>query len=112
LELQTLRIKKLKTENFTFFALVGYLFWKTKSRNLKQLALLKSTSAALTLTRIVWQEMCILQFRTEAEIYSKIMQNHAKHEKFNNKKQLKTHKHSIVGYHQNSAAAPMICQML
>jgi len=35
------------------------------------LALLKSNSEAMTLTRIVLREMCILQFRTEAKFIAK-----------------------------------------
>ena len=55
--------------------LIRLSFWKPNSNNLKPLAFLKWNSAALTLTQIVWREMCILQFCTEARIYSKIMQN-------------------------------------
>ena len=60
---------------------------RPKSRNLKQLALLNSDCrpTALTSTRIVWREMCILEFRTDAKICSKIMQNMK-----NAKKQLQT----------------------
>ena len=99
LELLTLTIKKLKTKNFTLCTLLGYFFWKPKSRNLKQLALLKSNSLVPILARI-------LQFRTETKIYSQIMQNMR-----NARKQLKTPAwHRRRADHQKWAAPPMICR--
>jgi len=59
---------KVKTENFTFCALLGY-FKKSES-----LSSLKSNYANLTLARVIvgLKYLCLLLFRTEASIYSEI----------------------------------------